>query len=182
MKKIIYLILMIGHPILLLFYSRWVLRSRHFQNVNGYIWAYKSIFWRNILRYEKPTPWPAHASVRIAVPQNLIFHQDDINNFQSFGCYYQNYHAQIILGKGTFVAPNCGFITADHSLDDLNSSSTGANIVIGENCWIGMNSMILKGVNLADNTVVAAGTVVTKSFTESRIIIAGVPAKIIKRF
>ena len=50
-------------------------------------------------------------------------------------------------------------------------------ITIGNNCFIGRNSMILLGVHLADNIIVAAGSVVTKSFAESRIIIAGNPAK-----
>ena len=43
-----------------------------------------------------------------------------------------------------------------------------------------MNSIILPGVILGDNTVVAAGAVVTKSFPQGYIVIGGNPAKIIK--
>ena len=50
-------------------------------------------------------------------------------------------------------------------------------ISIGNNCFIGANSVILLGVTLADNIVVAAGSVVTKSFFENNIIIGGNPAK-----
>lgn len=50
-------------------------------------------------------------------------------------------------------------------------------ISIGKNCFIGANSVILYGVTLADNIIVAAGSVVTKSFHEERIIIGGNPAK-----
>ncbi|EOJ3081127.1 DapH/DapD/GlmU-related protein, partial [Acinetobacter baumannii] len=51
---------------------------------------------------------------------------------------------------------------------------------IGDKCWIGMNSVILPGVVLGNGTIVAAGAVVTKSFKQGNIVIAGVPAKIIK--
>ena len=52
-------------------------------------------------------------------------------------------------------------------------------ITIGNNVWIGANSIILKGVNLGDNVVVGTGSVVTKSFPNNSVI-AGVPAKLIK--
>lgn len=50
---------------------------------------------------------------------------------------------------------------------------------IGNNCWIGAKVVILKDVELGDHCVVAAGAVVTKSFTAGSVI-AGIPAKVIK--
>ena len=50
-------------------------------------------------------------------------------------------------------------------------------IVIGNNCFIGERAALSYGVELADNIIVAAGSVVTKSFTESNIIIGGNPAR-----
>lgn len=55
---------------------------------------------------------------------------------------------------------------------------TRVGVNIGTNCWIGAKVTILDGVNLGDNCVVAAGSVVTKSFG-SNLIIAGSPAKAI---
>lgn len=52
-------------------------------------------------------------------------------------------------------------------------------IYIGENTWIGKNSLILKGVSVGANSIVAANAVVTKSVGEN-IIVAGNPAKIVK--
>ena len=51
--------------------------------------------------------------------------------------------------------------------------------MIGDNCFIGAKSTILYGVELADNIIVAAGSVVTKSFKNKNVIIAGNPARVI---
>ena len=57
------------------------------------------------------------------------------------------------------------------------------SVKIGNNCWIGADAIVLPGVNITgDYVVVAAGAVVTKDITESRVVVAGVPAKIIKRY
>lgn len=53
--------------------------------------------------------------------------------------------------------------------------------IIGDNCRIGARAIILAGVSLPEGTIVAAGSVVTKSFSESYCTIAGNPAKIIAR-
>lgn len=53
--------------------------------------------------------------------------------------------------------------------------------IIGENCFIGEKSIILPGVILGNNVIVAAGSVVTKSFDDN-VLIGGNPAKIIKKY
>jgi acetyltransferase-like isoleucine patch superfamily enzyme len=58
-----------------------------------------------------------------------------------------------------------------------------AEIDIGNHVWIGANAQILAGVHIfGEYVVIAAGAVLTESITESRVIVAGCPAKIIKRF
>ena len=54
-----------------------------------------------------------------------------------------------------------------------------APVVIGDNVWIGMNAIILKGVTIGENSVVAAGAVVTKS-VRANVVVAGNPAVVIK--
>ena len=56
-----------------------------------------------------------------------------------------------------------------------------APVKIGDNVWIGMNAVILKGVTIGENSVVAAGAVVTKS-VEANTIVAGNPAQAVKTF
>ncbi len=50
-------------------------------------------------------------------------------------------------------------------------------IIIGDNCFIGQNVTLMYGVTLSNNVIVAAGSVVTKSFTDPYIIIGGNPAR-----
>lgn len=102
-----------------------------------------------------------------------------MNNFQTYGTYFQAI-GKIAIGKGTWIAPNVGLITANHSVSDLNEHDSPKAIILGEKCWIGMNSMILPGVVLGDRTIVGAGSVVTKSFPDGRCVIAGNPAKVIR--
>ena len=55
-----------------------------------------------------------------------------------------------------------------------------APVLIKDNVWVGMNALILKGVTIGENAVVAAGAVVTKS-VPANAVVAGNPARIVKR-
>ena len=71
--------------------------------------------------------------------------------------------------------------TLNHDLNpERRQVCIPAPIRIGKNVWIGSNSTILPGVTIGDNSVVAAGAVVTKN-VEANTIVGGVPAKIIKK-
>ena len=85
------------------------------------------------------------------------------------------------IGNNVTVATNVTFLTHDFSAHLLYPDKTDCfgRIVIGDNCFIGANSVVLYGVTLAKNIIVAAGSVVTKSFDEPNIIIGGNPAKVI---
>ncbi len=103
-----------------------------------------------------------------------------MNNFQHFGCYFQCWRGKIKIGKGSYIAPNVGIITQNHDLQDLDTHAEAKDVVLGQKCWIGMNSIILPGVILGDKTIVGAGSVVTKSFVNGNCVIVGNPAKIIR--
>lgn len=165
-----------------IFFNKDVLRGRYFEDsLIGYRWAFRSIWQRNILRLAPPLPFPASLTCQISNGQSIVFHPDDLNNFQTGGTYYQNFAATITIGKGTYIAPNVGIITANHDPKDLDGHKPAAAVTIGENCWIGMNSMILPGVSLGERTIVGAGSVVTKPFLDGHCVVAGNPARIIKR-
>lgn len=165
------------------FFDRKIFSGRYFAKRKiGYAWCLRSLFQRNILRLAKPLPFPACLTASINNPENVVYDVDDINNFQSPGTYIQSFSARIVIGKGTYIAPNVGLITANHDLGDLDKHCKGKDIILGRKCWIGMNVVILPGVELADEVIVAAGTIVTKSCLQSRVVLAGAPAKIIKSY
>ena len=95
------------------------------------------------------------------------------------GSYFQAF-GRIVIGKGTYIAQNVGIITANHNLQNLDLQAEAKPVGIGEKCWIGMNSVILPGVELGPHTIVGAGSVVTKSFVDGHCVIAGNPAKVIR--
>lgn len=87
----------------------------------------------------------------------------------------------ISIGNNTTIGGEVEFVTHDNSISKVipGTSDLFGKIYIGENCFIGARSVILYGVTIADNVIIAAGSVVTKSINESNVIVAGNPAKII---
>jgi hypothetical protein len=186
MKSILKLTITIFRPLILFglsfFFHRKYLQGRHFENgYAGYLWCLKAIWQRNILRLGRTLPFPAALTVTISNFKNLHFHPDDLNNFQAGGTYFQNFKGIIKIGRGSYIAPNVGLITSNHDPNQIDKHLPGKTVEIGERCWIGMNAIILPGVVLGPNTIVGAGSVVTKSFPLGRVLIAGNPAKIITK-
>lgn len=185
-KKIFKYIFNLIKPIVItflsIFFDRKYLTGRHFdRGFNGYRWSFRAIWTRNILRLAPPLPFPVGLNVIISNPENINFHPDDLNNFQSPGTYFQNFKGEIEIGRGTYIAPNVGIITANHDFNSLDGHVEGKSIKIGERCWIGMNVVLLPGVVLGPKSIVAAGAVVTKSYPEGNIVLAGIPAKPMKK-
>lgn len=90
--------------------------------------------------------------------------------------------AQIYIGDGTMLAPNVTIVAASHPMSPkLRAEGYGCNkpVYIGKNVWIASNVTILPGVHIGDNSVIGAGSVVTKDVPES-VFVAGNPAKIIR--
>lgn len=88
---------------------------------------------------------------------------------------------KITIGSNCAISWNCEIIDDDmHTLIiDNNSIVTSKEIRIGNKVWVGSNVRILKGVNIGNNSVIAAGSVVTNDVPENTLV-AGIPAKILK--
>lgn len=83
------------------------------------------------------------------------------------------------IGDDVTIAGDVLLITHDNSISKVLKDKTDlfGKISIGKNCFIGAGSIIMYGCSLADSIIVASGSVVTHSFSESRIIIGGNPAR-----
>lgn len=126
------------------------------------------------------SPRPVSPFIKILSPQNIEFCPEDINNFPAMGTYYQNARGTIVIGKGSYIANNVTIVTANHDFSDLEAYQPGKDVIIGDRCWIGANSVILPGVHLGDHTIVGAGSIVTKSYPQGNLVIAGNPARPIR--
>lgn len=88
-------------------------------------------------------------------------------------------HEHIKIGKGTTVGPNCCFYDHDHA--DNEEGFVTAPIVIGDNVWIGAGVTILKGVHIGNNSIIAAGSIVTNNVLDNTILIQKRESKYIVR-
>lgn len=169
----------------LCFYKSRYLKGKEFSSYKytpGWRWVLECFFVQKILGYQRHIPYPVSFRMQVMNWENIHFHVDDLSNFQKGGSYFQAASdAHIYIGHGTYIAPNVGIITANHDLNDLSKPAPGKDVRISDNCWIGMNSVILPGVELGPHTIVGAGSIVTKPFPDGNCIIAGNPAKILRR-
>lgn len=103
--------------------------------------------------------------------------------------FYSNHNliildcAKVTFGDNVLIGPNCSFYTAEHPIDAETRNTLlefAKPIKIGNNVWIGGGVNILSGVTVGNNVVIGAGAVVAKDIPDN-CVVAGVPAKIIKR-
>lgn len=123
-----------------------------------------------------------------------------LNNVTVFTPIYINYGKNINIGKNVFINFNCTFlalgkitieddvligpnvslITENHPLDPTQRKGLiSKSILIKRNAWIGSNVTVLPGVTIGENSVIAAGAVVSKDVPDNTVA-GGIPAKIIK--
>lgn len=104
------------------------------------------------------------------------------NLYINFGCTILDC-AKVKFGDNVMLAPNVGIYTAGHPLNSkrrhIDLIEFAHEINIGSNVWIGANVIILPGVSIGDNTVIGAGSVVTKNIP-SNVLAVGNPCKVIR--
>lgn len=141
-------------------------------------------------------------SVRMDTPPYRRFWLGRRSVVESF-CCINNAVGDVIIGDHTRIGIHCTIIgpvcigshvnlaqgitvtALNHNFEDITQridqqGITTKPIVIGDDVWIGANSVILPGVTLGSHVIVAAGAVVTKDIPDN-CVVAGVPAKVIKQ-
>ncbi len=119
----------------------------------------------------------------------LPFHANWGGHHLHFGSdIYANFNLTVVddgnifVGDKVMFGPNVTIATANHPINpELRAKGLQYNkdVHIGENVWIGANSVICPGVSIGSNTVIAAGSVVTKDIPEG-VVAGGVPCKVIR--
>ena len=121
-------------------------------------------------------------------------------NTTVFAPFYTNFGRFTKIGKNVFINHACSFldmggitiedevligprvnlVTENHPLEPTDRRALVTKpILIKRNAWIGAGAIILPGVTIGENSVVAAGAVVSKNVPD-HVVVAGIPAKIIK--
>ena len=88
----------------------------------------------------------------------------------------------IYIGDCTMLGPNVVIATAGHPIDpELRSRGLQYNmpVRIGKNCWLGAGVVVMPGVTIGDNTVIGAGSIVTKDIP-SNVVAVGNPCRVMR--
>lgn len=92
--------------------------------------------------------------------------------------------APITIGNDVSIGPRVQLLTALHPMDDHEARrqrwETAAPIVVGDNVWMGGGVIVCPGVTIGSNTVIGAGSVVTKDIP-SQVFAAGNPCRVIRK-
>ncbi|MEL6686867.1 MAG: DapH/DapD/GlmU-related protein [Pseudomonadota bacterium] len=148
---------------------------RHRTGIDPLIAVALYLFPQKILRINGMTTWPVDFRSKVTFPQRIT-----VGTFcfpgLSPGCYIQGKNG-IHFGDNVRLGPNVGIISANHSLDDYEDHIPTDPIEIGDNVWIGMNSVVMPGVKIGNNVVIGAGSVVTRDIPPNSIAV-GNPCKV----
>ncbi|ERS52247.1 MULTISPECIES: sugar O-acetyltransferase [unclassified Corynebacterium] len=91
--------------------------------------------------------------------------------------------AQVMLGDGVMVGPNCSLITVGHPVNDHEMRAGGWEIAkpitIGDNTWLGANVTVLPGITIGKNCVLGAGTLITTDIPDNSLVL-GTPGRVVR--
>nr|WP_202603101.1 sugar O-acetyltransferase [Vibrio toranzoniae] len=104
------------------------------------------------------------------------------NFYANFNCVILDV-AEVTIGDNVLLGPNVQILTAGHPLDVQGRVEDGVEfgtpINVGDNVWLGGGVIIFPGVNIGKNSVIGAGSVVTKDIPEN-VVAVGNPCKVLK--
>lgn len=104
------------------------------------------------------------------------------NFYANFDCIILDI-CQVSIGRNVLLGPRVCIYAAEHPVDATVRAAgleRGRPVTIGDNVWIGGNTVINPGVSVGDNVVIGSGSVVTRNIPPDTVA-AGAPCKVIRR-
>ena len=132
---------------------------------------------QKVFRINGAVPWPVHYTSRILFHKNIKVGTHSAPGMTG-NCYIQARN-RIQIGSNFRMGPGVGLISANHSEEDYDIHLKALPIVIGDNVWIGMNTAILPEVQIGNNVIIGANSMVNKNLP-SNVVAAGNPCKVIR--
>ena len=143
-------------------------------------YIHEHVLWRRCAKYKNVR---IHSRASIRNPQNVIL--GDNVRITMDCCIWAEKNSRITMGDNVLIGPGVKIFSGNHGtalngVPMVFQERVEADIIIGNDVWIGANSVITNGVTTNDGAIIAAGSVVTKDVMKNSIV-GGVPAKVIKQ-
>lgn len=143
-------------------------------------YIHEHVLWRRHIHHGKQYRIHAQASIRNG--QN-VYLGENVRITMSC-CIWAEKNSKIIFGDNVLVGPGVKMFCGNHGtalngIPMVYQDRREKDITIGNDVWIGANSVIVSGVRIHDGAIVAAGSVVTKD-VPAHAVVGGIPAKVIK--
>jgi acetyltransferase-like isoleucine patch superfamily enzyme len=136
------------------------------------------IITQKILGLNRKAHWPVHFTSKIKMPENI--QPGSKAPGSAIGCYIDGRNG-IIIEENVWIGPRVSIISMNHDIHNYYRYVETKPIIIRKNSLLSTNCVVLPGVELGEHTIVAAGAIVTKSFPDGNQVLAGNPARVIKK-
>jgi len=174
-KSLIYLITGFGRLLMAKYYLRKFTRVGKFPSVNGIpmIRSKGKVFLGDRVRI-----WSVFTQAKILVGKDAVL---TIGHNSRLNGVHIGVRKKVVIGNNVRIAPYTIILDSDfHEIGNhFSEEGKTAGIIIKDNVWLATRCTILKGVTIGENSVVAAGAVVTRNVPPNTVV-AGIPAKVIK--
>lgn len=139
----------------------------------GTFYFLSKVFRRLVCRYQLSKITKKGKKCYINGPGYFSYSNIELGNNVYIGCdsTFMSSDAKIIIGNKVVFGPHCFLISGNHRFDVIGKfildvhekrPQDDADIMIDEDCWLGANCIILKGVHIGRGCVIGAGSIVTK--------------------
>jgi len=140
---------------------------------------------QKIFRVNCSLPFMLHYTSRVNCPSGIKIDRSKESSsvYQCFassnGCYMNGFNG-IEISKNVIFASGVKLLSTNHDFAKRQKKTKNTPIIINKNVWLGANVVVLPGVVIGENSIIGAGSIVTKDIA-SNVIAVGNPAVVIKK-